>query len=363
MADLFSAVQLGAITAKNRILLAPLTRNRASYPGLEPTDLVREYYTQRASAGLIITEATQVGPTAQGYPCTPGLFTDAQTEAWRRVTDSVHAAGGKIVVQLWHCGRVSHSSYLNGRKPMAPSAVPLAGKAMTMSGPQDYEVAEPLTKEEIEQIVRDFGDAARRSLDAGFDGVEIHGANGYLIDQFLRDETNLRTDEYGGSVENRFRFLREVLDAVTAVVPANTVGIRLTPGGSFGEIHDSDNLGHFTYFISELNKYGLAYLHIKESDEQDLRHGGVIIPATTWASVFQGPIIANTNYTKERAIEALNTGKIAAVAFGRLFLANPDLPERLRLDAELNAGDYATFFGGDAKGYTDYPFLSTEAKH
>jgi len=347
---LFSPVQVGPYTLPNRIVMAPMTRNRAG-EGNVPTDLTTLYYTQRASAGLIVTEATQVAQEGQGYISTPGIHSDAQVAGWRKVTDSVHAKGGKIFLQLWHVGRVSHTLFQpNGGAPVAPSAILLEGTTFTPEGPKPFSEPRALETAEIAGVVAQFAEGARRALEAGFDGVEIHGANGYLIDQFLRDGTNRRTDVYGGPVENRARFLLEVTEAVVGVWGADRVGVRLSPTGAFNGMSDSDPAKTFGYATRELDRFGLAYLHVVEP----------LGSPKPWVApllreAFRGPLILNGGFNRETADAALAEGKADLISFGSLYLANPDLPERFAEGAPLNAPDQTTFYGGDHRGYTDYP--------
>jgi N-ethylmaleimide reductase len=334
-----------------------MTRSRADDNGV-PTDIVPEYYRQRASAGLIVSEGTQISQQGQGYVWTPGMYSDAQIDGWRRATDAVHEAGGRIFAQLWHVGRISHVSLQpNGGAPVAPSAIRASTRTFIESG--FAEVSEPRALEtaEIPGIVADFAKAAANAKRAGFDGVELHGANGYLIDQFLRDGTNKRTDAYGGSVENRARFALEVVDAVAKVWPASRVGIRIAPVSPANDIADSNPAAIFGHLAAKLSERKIAYIHVVEGATQGDRN----IAPFDWAALrrgFSGAYIANNGYTREMAIGALAADNVDLVAFGRPFIANPDLVERLRRGAELAAGDRATFFGGGAKGYTDYPALS-----
>ncbi|MBD2099644.1 alkene reductase [Leptolyngbya sp. FACHB-261] len=355
--SLFSPIQLGAYTLPNRIVMAPLTRNRAG-AGNVPGPMNVTYYTQRASAGLIITEASQVTPEGQGYPYTPGIHSAEQVAGWRTITDAVHAQGGRIFLQLWHVGRISHPSFQpDGALPVAPSAIAPEGTVYTFTGPQPYVTPRALETAEIPGIVGQFRQGAANALAAGFDGVEIHGANGYLIDQFLRDRTNHRTDEYGGSVENRARLLLEVTEAVVGVWGGNRVGVRLSPTSTFNDMSDSNPQATFSYAAEALNRFGLAYLHLLETSEQDIKHGGTSLPTSYFRPIFKGLLMVNWAYTKELAEAALSRGDADLVSFGKLFIANPDLPERFRLDAPLNEPDPSSFYGGDEKGYIDYPFL------
>lgn len=363
-ATLFSPLRLGALEIPNRIVMAPMTRSRAG-EGNVITPLTAEYYAQRASAGLIVTEATQVTPTGQGYPSTPGIHTDAQTLGWRAVAEAVHAAGGLIAAQLWHVGRISHPLFQpNGAAPVAPSAIAAAGQLFTGQGMADFPVPRALDTAEIPEIVKAYADAAKRAVfDAGLDAVEIHAANGYLIDQFLRDGTNKRTDGYGGSLENRARFLLEIVDAVSTAVGSGRVGVRLSPTGKFNDMSDSDPLAHFSAVTEALNPFNLAYLHVIEGVPGHHMAPGESDPhvAPALRSLFKGPLILNGGYTKEAAEAALAKGEADAISFGEPFIANPDLPARFRSGAALNTPDRATYYGGDAKGYTDYPALETVA--
>ncbi len=338
----------------NRVIMAPLTRNRAG-AGNVPTALNAEYYAQRASAGFIITEATQVSPQGVGYPGTPGIHTDEQVAGWRRVTDAVHERGGRIFVQLWHVGRISHPSLQpDGALPVAPSAIRPAGQAFTATGPQPFVTPRALAASEIAGIVQQFARATARAREAGFDGVEIHAANGYLIDQFLRDGSNRRSDRYGGSIENRARLLLEIADAAGAMWSSDRVGVRLSPMGDFNDMSDSDPLATFTYVAKELDKRQLAYLHVVEMLSPERKARGVT-PALR--QVFRGPLMVNGGYDGTSGHLAIASGTADLVSFGVPFLANPDLPHRVAIDAPLNTPDRATFYGGGAEGYTDYPTL------
>lgn len=355
MADLFSPVKLGGIPLNNRIVMAPLTRNRAGEGGV-PQEMNVKYYEQRASAGLIITEATPISPMGHGYPLLPGIYTDAQIAGWKKVTDAVHAKGGKIVIQLWHVGRISHPSLLNGETPVAPSAVKPAGQAFTFQGPVDYVTPRALEASELPGIVADYVQAAKNALKAGFDGVEIHSANGYLLDQFLRDGSNQRTDNYGGSIENRARLLMEVTKSVVAAIGADKVGLRLSPVNPFNDMKDSNPQALFNYVAEQLNQFNLAYLHVVEGG---IHGGGVADPFdfVVMRKLCKSPYIANLSYDKARGNQAISSGHADAVAYGVPFIANPDLVERLRKDAPLNEADSSSFYGGTEKGYTDYPTL------
>lgn len=353
--DLFSPVTLGSITLNNRIVMAPLTRNRAGEGGV-PHALNAEYYAQRASAGLIVTEATPISPMAHGYPALPGIYNDAQIAGWKLVTDAVHAKGGKIVLQLWHVGRISHPSLLNSALPVAPSAIKPAGQAFTYQGLQDYVTPRALDKTELPAIVQDYVHATKCAISAGFDGVEIHAANGYLLDQFLRDGSNQRTDEYGGSFENRARLLMEVTQAVVDVIGADKVGVRLSPVNPFNDMKDSNPQALFEYVADALNRFNLAYLHAVEGG---IHGGGIADPFdfSGFRKLFKGKYMANLSYDKARGNAAIASGHADCVAFGVPFIANPDLVERFKQDAPLNEADSKTFYGGAAQGYTDYPFM------
>ena len=351
---LFTPVRLGDLALPNRVLMAPMTRNRAA-AGNVPTELNATYYEQRASAGLIVTEATQVSPQGVGYPGTPGIHSDDQVAGWRLVTRAVHQRGGRIFLQLWHVGRISHPDLQpDGALPVAPLAIAPAGQAMTLAGPQPFVTPRALALDEIPGVVGQYAAAARRARDAGFDGVEVHGANGYLIDQFLRSGTNTRTDLYGGSLANRARFLLEVTAAVRDAWGGGRVGVRLSPLSPFNDMRDDDPVATFTYAATALGELGLAYLHLVEM--RPLADGQpYLTPALRRA--FRGPVVINGGLDRELAEAALVRGDGDAAAFATKFLANPDLPARLAADAPLNEPDRTTFYGGGAKGYVDYPAL------
>jgi len=340
---------------------------RAQQPGNIPGEVNARYYAQRASVGgLLVTEATQISQRGQGYPATPGIHSSEQIAGWRLVTDGVHAKGGLIFLQLWHVGRISHRSHQpDGRLPLAPSAVKPAGDALTASWEKaPFETPREVGLDEIPSLVGEYRGAASNALAAGFDGVELHAANGYLLDQFLRDGTNRRTDRYGGSFENRARLLLEVLDAVGEVFGLNRVGIRLSPLGTFNDMRDSDPVGIFSHVLRALAKRSIAYVHLIEArgDERALDEGlpldsGAAPTAALFRPFYPGVLIGAGGFTRESADEAIAAGTVDAVAFGRLFISNPDLPLRLKLDAELNSYDRTTFYGGAAQGYTDYATL------
>jgi N-ethylmaleimide reductase len=362
--NLFSPIQLGRYTLPNRIVMAPMTRLRAV--GSIPTKLMAEYYAQRASAGLIITECTMVSPLSNGYMNCPGIYSPEQIRGWQQVTDAVHAKGGKIFLQLWHSGRVAHSSLINGELPVAPSAIAAIGAVHSPSGKVNLETPRALETAEIPPIVEQFRQGAENAMKAGFDGVELHGAFGYLIDQFLQDGSNHRTDKYGGSIENRARFLLEVVEAVCSVCQGNRVGIKLSPSNTFYGIQDSNSQATFSYVIEQLNRFQLAYIHLMEPNEQDLATRDVINPViSTFRPLYQGLIITNGGYDKSPGNQILATGEADLVSFGRLFIANPDLPQRFAIDAPLNSLNSATFYGKGEQdleqGYTDYPALELQA--
>ena len=354
---LFSPIQLGPYTLPNRMAMAPMTRNRAG-AGNVPQPLNAEYYAQRTGAGLAITEGSQIAADAAGYPATPGIHSAEQVAGWKRVTDAVHARGGHIFLQLWHCGRISHPSMLPGGKlPVAPSAIKPSGQVYTYQGMQEYVIPHALALSEIPGIVGQYRDAANNALAAGFDGVEIHGANGYLLDQFLRDGSNQRDDAYGGTVSKRARLLLEVADAVCKVWGGNRVGIRLSPLQPFNDMHDSNPEETFSHAVKELSRFGLAYLHITEMGKEKPGAAGPAFDLNKLRKIWNGVYMANSGYDLARANTALAKGEADMVSFGVPFLANPDLPARFAKGAPLNTPDQTTFYGGNEKGYTDYPFL------
>ena len=363
---LFQPCELGALTLPNRLVMAPLTRCRSTQPGDVPNDLNARYYAQRASAGLIISEATQVSPQGKGYAWTPGIHSDAQVEGWRKVTDAVHAAGGRIHLQLWHVGRISHPALQpGGAAPVAPSAVRAEGVKTFVSaesGPVDVGEPRALAADEIPGVVAQFRAGAENAKRAGFDGVEIHGANGYLIDQFIRTGTNRRTDAYGGTVENRLRLPMMVVEAVAGVWGPERTGIRVSPTGSFNDMRDDDPALTYGALAARLEEVGIAYVEVVEDWAQTGGTGGRPEPVIdAIRSAFSGTYIANGGYTAAEARSRLAAGRCDLVSFGRLMLANPDLPERFRRGAALNEWDESTFYGGGEKGYTDYPALGEAA--
>jgi len=355
MTDLFTPIRVGPLELPNRVFMAPMTRNRA--PDNVPTELMKVYYSQRAEAGLIISEGAQISEQGIGYPATPGIHTDAQVAGWKAITDAVHERGGHMFCQLWHCGRVSHPDFHGGELPVAPSAVRPEGQAFTPGGLKDFVTPRALEPEEIPGIVADYAHGADCARRAGFDGVEIHGANGYLIDQFLRDGSNRRTDAYGGSIENRARFLLEVTEAVCDTLGADRVGVRLSPLQPFNDMRDSNPEATFSHAVKALNRFGLGYLHITEMGSEAPGAAGPAFDLRRLRPLWEGVYVTNGGYDKARANAAIAAGDADAVAFGVLFLANPDLVTRFRRDAPLNAPDPDTFYGGDEHGYTDYPAL------
>jgi N-ethylmaleimide reductase len=365
MDKLFTPLQAGALALANRIVMAPLTRNRAT--GQVPTDLMVAYYRQRANpatgAGLIITEATPISPMAHGYLDTPGLHTAEQVAAWRRVTDAVHAEGGRIVTQLWHVGRISHTSLLpGGAAPVSSTNRAANSKTYIAGGFAPVSTPRALAADELPGIVADYVQAARNALAAGFDGVEIHAANGYLIEQFLKDSANDRTDAYGGSVANRTRFLMEVMRAVTAAIGGDRTGIRLSPVTPANDIgQDSDPQTLYTHVMAQLAPLGLAYCHVVEGatgGPRDLSDQGVRFDYAALRALFPGAWMVNNGYTRDMALQAVERGAADLVAFGKPFIANPDLGLRLRRDAAWNALDMKTLYGGGQQGYVDYPALA-----
>lgn len=356
--NLFSAGKVGAINIANRIVMAPLTRNRAGANNV-PQPMNVEYYRQRATAGLIITEATQISPQGIGYPSTPGIHSAEQVAGWTKVTNAVHKEGGKIILQLWHVGRISHPSLQpNNALPVAPSAIKPEGEAVTYEGMQAYVEPHALEKEEIKAILEQYKVATENARAAGFDGVEVHAANGYLIDQFLRDGSNQRKDDYGGSFENRYRFLGEVLGTVMYAWDAAHVGVRLSPENAFNSMSDSNPQALFDYVTRRLGELNLAYIHVmqgsmtgvaKQLDYQQLKNN------------FGGHYMVNLGYDYNSAQLALAQNEADSVAFGSLYIANPDLVQRFKLGAKLNTPNHATYYGGDEVGYIDYPYLENEA--
>lgn len=361
MDPLLTPLDAGELRLPNRVLMAPLTRARSAQPGDVPTELNAAYYAQRAGAGLIISEATQVSPQGKGYAMTPGIHTDEQVAGWRLVTDAVHARGGRIVLQLWHVGRISHVDLQpGGAAPVAPSAIRAESQTFTSAESGMVPVSQPRALEtgEIPGVVEQFRAAAERAKDAGFDGVEIHGANGYLLDQFTRDGSNTRTDAYGGSTEKRLRFPLEVAEAVAGVWGPGRVGYRVSPTGDFNGMSDADPAVTFGLLAKRLGELGLAYLHNAEAFAGSPRDEDVIAAVR---SSFPGVYIANGGYTPASARERVAAGLADAVAFGELYISNPDLAERIAAGAPLNSPDPDTYYGGGAAGYTDYPTLAEQS--
>lgn len=357
MSTLLDAGKLGDIDVRNRVFMAPLTRNRAHADGT-PNEIAIKYYAQRAGAGLIITEGAQISPRGQGYVNTPGIFTAQQIDAWKKITDAVHAEGGKIVVQLWHVGRISHTSLQpGGASPLAPSAIQAKADTFTDRGVENASEPKALSLAEIESIKEEYVRSAKLAIEAGFDGVEVHGANGYLLNQFIAKATNARDDAYGGSVENRARLLLETVDAVSDEIGRGRVGVRLSPTGTFNDIKDDDAEENYSYLFSEIAKRDVAYLHVVERFP-----GYAVTPEEvelfkSLRGKFTGNYIGNGDYDRSSATQAVKDGAFG-ISFGRFFISNPDLPERFRLNAPLAEPDPETFYGGDEAGYSDYPTLA-----
>lgn len=350
MSVLFEPLRLGELSLPNRVIMAPLTRCRA-VADRTPNALMREYYAQRAGSGLIVSEATSVDPMGVGYPNTPGIWSEAQVEGWRAITDAVHAAGGRMLLQLWHVGRVSHPLYLNGALPVAPSAIAPKGRVSLVRPETDYVMPRSLALEELPAVVEAYRRGAENAMRAGFDGVEIHGANGYLLDQFLQDGVNTRSDAYGGAIENRARLMLEVADACISVWGAGRVGMHLAPRGDAHDMSDSDRRATFSYVARELGRRRLAFICTREHEGPD-----ALFPELR--RLFGGPLIANEGFKRESAEAVIARGDADAVAFGRHFIANPDLSARFRAGSELNPWDAKTFYASGPQGYTDYPALS-----
>ncbi len=356
--QLFQPTRIGDIEVTNRIVMAPLTRSRADEANgdIPGSTMNVDYYRQRSGAGLIISEGTQVSPVGKGYMATPGIYSEAQVEGWKPITQAVHEAGSKIIAQIWHVGRITHPDLTGGAQPVAPSAIQPKIVAYTNNGKVDVPVPHALTTAEVKNVVQQFRQAAANAIRAGFDGVEIHGANGYLVDQFIRDGANQRTDVYGGSIENRCRFALEVVDACVAEIGAGRVGIRLSPLTTFNDMRDSHPQTVFAHLVEELNKRGIAFIHFIEGETGGPRD--VTGFDYAWArQAFKGTYIANNGYNREMSINAIESGRADAVAFGRLFIANPDLVERLKINAALNEPNPKTFYTPGHVGYTDYPTL------
>jgi N-ethylmaleimide reductase len=359
MNRLFETIQMGSLELRNRVFMAPLTRNRADAEGV-PGELAATYYSQRASAGLIVTEATQISPMGKGYLNTPGIHSTEQVRAWRSIVESVHSSGGRIFLQLWHVGRISHSSLLpNHAQPVAPSAIRANSQTLIATGLAP--VADPvaLTADGIRETLEDYRRAAANAKEAGFDGVEIHAANGYLIDQFLRTGSNQRTDAYGGAASNRVRFLTETVERVLEVWDSQRVGVRISPTGSFNDMRDDNPRETFSVAVDRLNGYQLGYLHVVETAQNSKGSSAEDMAMSAHLrALWKGLYVVNGGYDGPRGEEAIRCGHADAVAYGRTFLANPDLPRRLQLGAALNEPDPTSFYGGGAAGYTSYPALS-----
>jgi len=362
MANLFESVQLGSLVLANRVFMAPLTRNRADADGV-PGEFAATYYAQRASAGLIVTEATQISPMGKGYINTPGIHSPQQVRAWSRIVESVHKSGGRIFLQLWHVGRISHRSLLpNNAQPVAPSAIRANSQTFIATGLAQVSEPVAMTLSGIEETLSDYRAAASNAKEAGFDGVEIHAANGYLIDQFLRSGSNQRRDVYGDSASNRVRFLAEVTEKVLEVWDEKRIGVRISPTGTFNDMRDANPGETFSVAVERLNKFRIGYLHVVESAQDGPQNN-----ESEWALLrslrkrWNGFYVVNGGYDGPRGAEAIRSGQADAVAYGRAFLANPDLPKRLQLGSPLNVPDQQTFYGGDARGYTDYPVFPERA--
>jgi N-ethylmaleimide reductase len=353
MSNFFDGLKIGDVELKNRIFMAPMTRSRANDEGVQP-DFVADYYAQRASGGLLISEAVNVSPMAKGYVRTPGIYTPEQIDSWRKVPAAVHARGGKIFMQLFHTGRIALPDFLpDNQQPVAPSDVAATGQNYTDAGMKDFVQPRALTNDEVKATVRDFAAAAKNAIDAGFDGVELHAASGYLVQQFLMKPVNLRTDEYGGSIENRTRFLFEILDAMSAAIGSNRVSVKFSPAMPFNDVQEPDADEVYPYIMEKLSEKGLAYVHVGDHANagwhEKLRR------------LYKGIYVAGANFDRDRGLEYLTTGKADAIAYGGKFLANPDLPARFERYAELNAPDMSTFYSPGEKGYTDYPTLELSA--
>jgi N-ethylmaleimide reductase len=359
MPTLFDPIDLGAINAPNRILMAPLTRARGTKDHV-PTPLMATYYAQRASAGLIISEATGISQEGLGWPFATGIWSDEQVEAWKPITDAVHEAGGRIVAQLWHMGRIVHPDYIGGAQPVSASTTTAPGKAHTYTGKQPYVEARALRIDEIPRLLGEYEKAAKNAITAGFDGVQLHAANGYLIDQFLRDNSNFRDDKYGGPIENRIRLLEEVTQRLADTIGADRTSVRLSPNGDSQGANDSHPYELFGAAAAALDKIGIGFLELREPDFNGTFGAGEVEPvAPTIRKAFAGPLVLNSDYTAEKAQAALDSGVADAIAFGRTFLANPDLPERLKVGASLTVDEMATWYSQSDEGYTDYPALES----
>lgn len=360
---LLEPYQLEDLTLKNRVIMAPMTRNRADNSGNVPTDLHVEYYKQRSGAGLIVTEGSQISERAVGYINTPGIYTEAQTEAWKKVTEAVHNEGGKIFIQLWHCGSISHPKFHDGNKPLAPSAVNPHEKVYTPDGFEETVEPKAMTLIEIKETVQEFKKAAQCAKDAGFDGVEIHSSNGYLIHQFFNKNANTRTDEYGGSIANKARFFFEVIDAINEVWDENRIGVRLNPSlnGAFGITATEETIPTFDFIVNKLNAYNLAYLHLSEPFTDVSKIDYLVSDiAKHYRPIYKGTLMINSNFDQEKGNKVIKEGNADLVSYAKLFISNPDLPNRFAKNAELAKWDEDTFYTSGPKGYTDYPKLKEE---
>lgn len=360
---ILESYRLADLTLKNRIVMAPMTRSRADNPDNAPTDMHAAYYRQRASAGLIISEGSQISQDAVGYINTPGIYTAAQVAGWKKVTQAVHEEGGKIFLQLWHVGRMSHPDFHNGELPLAPSAINPHEKSFTPEGFKDTVAPREMTLSDIQQTIKDFQQGAKNAWEAGFDGVEIHGSNGYLLHQFFNGTSNKRTDAYGGSIENRARILFEIIDAIKEVIPENRIGLRMNPSlhGAFGMELDAETIPTFDYIVNKLNDYKLSYLHLSEpfTDVSDVPYAEPHI-AKHYRPIYKGTLIINGDFDHEKGNAVIEAGDADLVAYGKLFISNPDLPERFAEHAPLAEWDQDTFYTPGEKGYTDYPAYHQE---
>ncbi len=357
---LLKPITVGNLNLSNRVWMAPMTRSRAANPENKPFEIHAKYYQQRASAGLIITEGSQISKRAVGYINTPGIYSQEQVDGWKKVTKAVHEEDGHIFIQLWHVGRISHPDFHNGELPLAPSAINPNEKSYTPEGFKETVTPKAMSIEEIKQTIEDFKNVAKNAMEAGFDGVEIHSSNGYLLHQFFNGTSNVRTDEYGGSIENRAKILFEVIDAIKDVMPENKIGVRLNPSlnGVFGMKADEETIPTFDYIINKLNEYDLAYLHLSEpfSDVSDIPYLEPNI-AKRYRPMYKGTLVINNQFDQEKGNKIIEEGLADAVAFGKLFISNPDLPIRFESDASLADWDQDTFYTPGEKGYTDYPLL------
>ena len=362
---LLTPYQMNDILLANRVVMAPMTRSRADNPGNVPTDLIAEYYAQRASAGLLISEGSQISKQAVGYINTPGIYSEEQVEGWKKVTAAVHAKGGKMFIQLWHVGRMSHPDFYNGELPLSASALNPNSQSYTPEGFKDTVTPKEMTLEEIKKTIKDYGKAARNARTAHFDGVEVHSSNGYLLHQFFNKTSNIRTDAYGGSIENRARILFEVLEEVKKYMPENRIGVRLNPSlhGLFGMTLDEETIPTFDYIVNRLNDYKLAYLHLSEpfTDVTDVPYAELHI-AKHYRPIYKGTLMINTGFDRVKGNQILNENGADLVAYGKLYISNPDLVERFKVKAETAPWDEPTFYTTGAKGYTDYPLLKASPK-